>query len=187
MDFEEAQAAVRQLKIRDEDGWIQCFDAGEVDPQIPRDPEKWYCGHGWVSWDDWLGGSRYLSFVDAREEVRKKRFKSKDAFRKWAGSSMQRRGGVPVDPHEEYGGSGWVDWFDWLGGPFWPFEEARGFVVKLGLKTKKEFQVDMHSTLSVQTTAVTFSAYPCQRQIFSRRTMRSDTTPNRTASCPIEG
>ena len=97
MDFEEARAAVRRLKIRDEDGWIQCFDAGEVGAQIPRDPEKWYCRHGWVSWDDWLGGSRYLSFVDAREEVRKKRFKSKDVFRKWAGSSMQRRGGIPAD------------------------------------------------------------------------------------------
>lgn len=34
----------------------------------------------------------------------------------------------------------WKGWADWLGTEFWPFEKARKYVHRLGLKNKEDWQ-----------------------------------------------
>ena len=94
---------------------------------------------------DWLGNGRirrngWRPFEEARAFVRKLGLKSSAEWRAYC-NSEGKPNDIPSTPHKLYADAGWNGWSDWLGSggvrrTGWrPFEEARAFVQKLGLKS----------------------------------------------------
>jgi hypothetical protein len=93
---------------------------------------------------------KFRSCLEAREFSRKLGLKTKKEWKAYCRSG-NKPNDIPIDPSEVYKNKGWAGWLDWLGnsGIFvsgkWissypPFLEAREFVIKLGLKTRREYK-----------------------------------------------
>ncbi len=148
--FKKARAFARKHQFRTSIEWKIYSKSGKLPPYIPRTPEVVYKNKGWNGFRDWLTDTRHLV---------KGRYKKFDAARKytrrlnlekvsdWPGyaSSDEKPDDIPSCPEVVYADLGWIDYYDWLGlmnksrGPYLPYEEAKKFVQKLNLKTKKEW------------------------------------------------
>ncbi len=84
-------------------------------------------------------------FAEAREWARNSGInKSTDWLRIWRAGGIPRD--IPLAPYTAYKSKGWIDWGDFLGfrrpatrKKLRSFEDARAFVVKLGLKSRPEW------------------------------------------------
>jgi hypothetical protein len=123
--------------------------AGKKPPDIPASPETVYRTVGWVGMGDWLGTGKiargqYQSFTDARDFVRKLKFKSSREWKKYC-QTGEKPANIPFAPQIVYAKAGWAGMNDWLGtgkvapGRYRPFEEARAFVRTLNLKKSDEW------------------------------------------------
>jgi hypothetical protein len=86
--------------------------------------------------------SRFLSFHEARKKARTLGLKSRKEWEQLC-HSPKRPIDIPVLPHLTYKRDGWISWADFLGYKsterFLPFDKAREFVRRLGLKTRAEW------------------------------------------------
>ena len=120
---------------------------------MPKNPEKIYKNSGWINWGDWLGTGmqstkkrNYLSFEEAKIEVKKLNFKSSVGWREFVSKNPDLN--LPAIPYKVYKNSGWKSWGDFLGTgniahkdkKFVGFEEMRAFVLNLGLKNELEWR-----------------------------------------------
>jgi hypothetical protein len=91
-------------------------------------------------------GSKFISFEEAREFVRSLGLKSQGEWGKYC-KSGKKPNNIPASPRSVYS-ENWENMGDWLGtgtvAPqnmvYLPYEEARNFVRKLGLKNRGEWQ-----------------------------------------------
>ena len=81
----------------------------------------------------------YLPFSQARLYARKLHFQRWAEWLDW-GRSGKRPPFIPFVPDRVYKDAGWVNWADWLGFSFLPFEKARAYIRKLGLKNREEYR-----------------------------------------------
>jgi hypothetical protein len=159
--FTHARKHVHSLNLSSQKEWFS-FCGGEDlksdnDLKIPLFPNTVYHEHGWSSWRDWLGlrcNAQDCNFKEARDFARSLNLTSNKAWRKYCRGELINKPPLPenisADPERVYRGRGWVSWGDFLGTGkvsvlklkmnFKPFEEARAFVQKLGLKTVKEWK-----------------------------------------------
>src|SRR5215204_6507112 len=156
---------VRKLGLPSQGAYLRA----ERPADIPRNPERIYANKGWQGWNDWLGlaaprvprlpwrarpGS-WKPFEEARTFARSLKLPSTAAWRVFVRSDAcppdipaQLPPDIAGTPDRVYAGGGWQGWSDWLGTPvianfnreFLPFEEARAFVRKLGLKTAADWR-----------------------------------------------
>jgi superfamily II DNA or RNA helicase len=130
--------------------WRKYCKSGEKPVDIPVNPDREYKTE-WVSWGDWLETNavasqkrQYLPFEEARVYVQSLRLTSGKEFKDYM--KKARPLGIPYAPWQVY--EEWKGMSDWLGVEvsrysnrnFLPFEEAREYVHKLGLKTSKEWR-----------------------------------------------
>jgi hypothetical protein len=80
----------------------------------------------------------YLPFNQAKLYVHRLGFQRKAEWIEWSHSS-KRPAFIPLTPNSTYKNSGWIDWHDWVGFSFLPFEKARAYMRKLGLKNRNEY------------------------------------------------
>lgn len=80
----------------------------------------------------------FLPFSQARLYIRKLRFERKKQWVEWK-QSGKRPTFIPGSPEVKYKNSGWKSWHDWIGFHFMPFEKARTYMRKLGLKNREEY------------------------------------------------
>ena len=91
-----------------------------------------------------VGRANWRSFDDARVFVRSLGLKSRAEWNNYC-QSGQKPSDIPATPDMIYAEEGWAGMGDWLGtgrhhGTGWrPFEEARSFVRRLGLKSRGEW------------------------------------------------
>jgi exonuclease I len=153
--FEEARDFVRKLKLINTKEWQDYCKSGQKPEDIPAAPERIYKQDGWKGMGDWLGtGSisnrlrEYKSFEEARDFVHKLKVKSQKEWSEYCKSGHKPED-IPASPESTYKQAGWKGMGDWLGtgsiAPFLreykPFEEARDFVHKLKLKSRKEWRI----------------------------------------------
>lgn len=162
--FTEARRFVRALKLKSESEWRSyrkgAFPEKECLPSdIPADPAMAYSGQGWISMGDWLGTGRvsyahkkYRPFIKARAFARNLKLKSRTEWESFCQGKLKHKGLLPIDipanPNLVYKNAGWGGNGDWLGTgnianflkTFLPFEEARSFAQRLGLKKQQEWQ-----------------------------------------------
>jgi hypothetical protein len=88
--------------------------------------------------------NNWRPFEEAREFARNLKLKDSGEWHIWAQSDA-RPIDIPADPAGVYQGEGWTVWGDWLGtrrrrGGHRPFQEARAFARRLGLKKFEEWK-----------------------------------------------
>jgi hypothetical protein len=161
--FHDARAFVRKLKLQTADGWREFCQGkmprlGRLPTDIPAYPNETYADKSWKSWGDWLGTSRvanqfkeYLSFREARAFVHKLKIGSQSQWFAYCKGESPKLGqlpnDIPTNPHREYANQGWKSYGDWLKTgriadrlkEYRQFHEARAFVRKLKLKSRKEW------------------------------------------------
>ena len=149
--FEQARDFVRKLGLETYGEWRRYCKSKEKPWDIPSKPEDYYKNKGWTDFGDWLG-TTYLSFEQARDFVRKLGLKNQKQWRRYC-KSKEKPITILSNPDKTYKTKGWTDFGDWLGtntiAPqkrnFLPFEQARDFVRKLGLKSVAEYE-NYHKT-----------------------------------------
>eukprot|EP00947_MAST-08B_sp_MAST-8B-sp1_P006158 g6158.t1 len=154
LSFIAARDIVRKLKLTSKEEWKEWSKSGQRPSNVPSHPDQVYKGKGWVSWPDWMGYNppaghtkgQMLSFISARDIVRKLKMTSLKEWKEWS-KSGQRPSNVPGHPDEVYKGKGWVSYPDWMGyspkhveGQMISFIAARDIVRKLELKSQKEWR-----------------------------------------------
>lgn len=161
--FKEAQAFARGLSLKGQDGWRmfcrgELRDRGVLPSDIPTNPNLSYADEGWAGWGDWLGTTniakqllQYRSFDEARSFARSLGLKNWKEWRNFCKGNMPERGflprDIPANPQQTYSQKGWIGAGDWLATGtianqykrYRPFEEARTFAHKLGLKSQNEW------------------------------------------------
>lgn len=80
----------------------------------------------------------YLPFDQAKLYVRKLGFERKAEWNGWK-RQRKRPAFIPSSPERTYLNKGWVDWHDWLGFSFLPFQKARTFMRKQKLKNRDDY------------------------------------------------
>ena len=152
--FEDARKFVRGLGLKNIESWNEYRSSGQRPNDIPTNPNRSYKGHGWVSFNDWLGsdnisniGRNWRSFDLAREYVRALNIQSQSQWDEFA-KGDDRPSDIPSDPRQAYKNAGWIDMGDWLGtgtvAPqlmhYRPFAEARDFARKKNFKSGAEWR-----------------------------------------------
>jgi len=162
--FYQARRFVRGLKLKSETEW-RSYRKGvfpekvPLPSDIPADPAIAYSGKGWISMGDWLGSGRvsyslkkYRPFIEARGFARSLKLRSRTEWESFCQGKLSHRGllpsDIPANPNLVYKNSGWIGNGDWLGTgnianrfkAFLPFDDARSFAQRLGLKKQQEWQ-----------------------------------------------
>lgn len=171
LPFEEAREFVRSLHLVTLSEW-RLYAAGRIrslgtrPDWIPSDPAFTYKKHGWAGIRDWLGTgdkrppglSRMRPFVEARQFARSLNLRSWSEWRAYVQGSrtdlQAKPADVPAIPHSCYRKHGWKNYGDFLGSgsrawhqvQWRPFTEAREFVRKLKIPTRKAYRLFAGST-----------------------------------------
>ena len=151
-DFEEARDFARSLGLESYEEWKEWSKSGEKPSDIPAGPDRFYKDEGWLSWGDFLGYDEgyvpggWRDFEEARDFARSLGLESYEEWREWS-QRGKKPSDIPSGPDHIYKGKGWLSWPDFLGfkegyvaGEYLPFEEAREYVWRLGLKSQKEWR-----------------------------------------------
>lgn len=156
LSYKDARSIVSALGLKDIKEWVE-YSKNKRPKNIPSSPNTIYKDSGWIDWFDWLGKDKietkiiekkdkieYLSFKEAREIIRKFKFKNINEFREYKKNTNDLIN-IPYTPNHVYKDSGWIDWFDWLGNTstrkFLSFEDAKEIILKLGLKYKSDWEI----------------------------------------------
>jgi predicted RecB family nuclease len=86
----------------------------------------------------------YLPFNQARQYVHKLKMEKHSEWVIWE-QAGKRPLFIPLHPEKVYKDAGWVNWADWAGCSFWPFEKARTYMRRLGLKNSDEYHTWLKS------------------------------------------
>lgn len=150
LPFEDARKYAQSMGFKSRVEWQGWVKSGKKPENIPSAPDRAYKEKGWNSWGDWLGTGRvapqnmtFRPFADARDFVRQLKLMNVADWDNWT-KSANRPDDIPAGPARVYKNSGWENWGDWLGtknriGEYRPFNDARQFVRKIGLKSKEEW------------------------------------------------
>lgn len=148
--FEEARDFARDLKLKDTIEWRKWSQTNVRPNNIPTSPDRVYKNEGWIDWADWLGTryrrGKWRSFEEARLFARSLGLQNQVDWNQWAKSEL-RPSTIPSTPQRIYKDKGWLSWGDWLGTGhvanqnmiYRPFDDARMFVRKLGLKNRNDW------------------------------------------------
>lgn len=161
--FHEAKAFVHGLGLSSQKEWWK-YCQGEIREKndkpsdIPSNPVEVYKSH-WKTWGDWLSTGtihgkfiKYRLFSKACSFVRKLGLKNRKEWSEYCRGGMPEKGtkpnDIPKSPDAVYKDKGWLSWGDWLGTyrianqkrQYRPFEDARGFVHGLKLKSLSEWE-----------------------------------------------
>ena len=154
LPFEEAKEYARSLELKKHKEWWEWSKSGMKPSNIPTNPNKIYKNKGWLGWGDFLGtgnvapkNREYLSFKQARDLVRSKKFKNQTEWEEWSKSGM-RPSNIPGSPDGVYKNKGWLGFGDFLGNnnlsnryrQFLSFEEARKISQSLNFKNRDEWE-----------------------------------------------
>ncbi|MCP5493115.1 MAG: DEAD/DEAH box helicase family protein [Leptospiraceae bacterium] len=164
LPFQEARKFVHNLKLKSMAEWLkyckgEFLEKGFKPDDIPQKPNRTYKNEGWIDFGDWLGTGnvapqniKYRPFQEARRFVHKLKLKNREEWKKYFLGQLPEKGNKPDDiprnPNIVYKDQGWISIGDWLGSGtianylkvYIPFEEAREFVRKLGLKNEDEWR-----------------------------------------------
>ena len=155
--YKEAREFVHKLNLKTQKEWQEYAKSTKRPGDIPGTPEASYKNLGWEGYGNWLGTGRtsnqdrvFLPHNQAKKVVQKviwngNSLGSGTDFNNWFKSGNCPKN-IPSAPDKTYKKQGtWTTWGDFLGTgtiqfgnkPYLSFEDARKFVHKLNLKSRK--------------------------------------------------
>ena len=150
-EFKKARNFARSQGIKNLDGWVKFCSSGNRPIDIPSNPLQVY--EEYTTLGDWLGTGRiatqdlkYRKFEEAREFVRKLKFKTLSQYQKLHRNN-QIPADIPLNPKITYKDTGWAGTKDWIGVSYTlnrglsylPYDQAESYVRKRKIKSSKEF------------------------------------------------
>lgn len=128
--YEEAKKAVQILNIPNKNVYRQGLY--KQDEFLPFSPEKVYRNKGWVTWEKFLNYSPRViyTFAEANLAVKKYGWETTRQYQ----FSYKIDSKFPLSPDKYYKGKGWKGWKDFLGAPYFSYQEAREYLCKRGVK-----------------------------------------------------
>jgi hypothetical protein len=145
LPFKQARLYVRRLGFERKADWIAWDKSGKRPSFIPHTPNSVYKKTGWIDWHDWIGFG-FLPFTKARTYMRKQKLQTRADYSAWLNSGNRPKY-IPRSPEKVYRHTGWKDLSDWLGTTKikkknivrLPYNEAKAYMKRVGIKTQKEF------------------------------------------------
>ncbi len=159
--YSEAKEFVHKLNLTTSQEWENyCLNEYTdliIKPKnIPSNPISYYRNE-WISWEDWLGNTKYLSYEESKEFMHKLELKSTIEWKKYSKGELKgyepRPNNIPTAPDVVYKDNGWVNYGDWLNtgrkrrsnniennNTWLCYTEAKIFVHSLKLKNSIQWQ-----------------------------------------------
>lgn len=151
LELEEAKEYLKGLGLINSSDWIR-YCKNKLRPNnIPSNPNIFYKNSGWISWEDFLGDSKYYTYEEAKNKCKNIGVVNSEDWSIYI-NSKNRDIKIPTEPNKHYKNKGWVSWQEFI--PtyerkkyvktkirthnFTSYCEARKIV--LGLKIKSIFQ-----------------------------------------------
>lgn len=109
--YAQAQNAVHALNITSGADYRRRYT---LDPKLPRHPNVFYAGKGWVNWCDFTGKTRsfvYTRYAQAQKAAQTLNLKNWTDYRKRYHEDAK----LPAQPQVVYANKGWTNWYDFLG------------------------------------------------------------------------
>jgi len=151
--YAEAHQHISSIGFKNVSDWRKFSNSGSRPFDIPSRPNDNYKNCGWTTWGAFLGNETvatkdiiYLSFKEAREYIRSKKFKSRTDFSNFL-ISEERPSYIHSHPELKYKNSGWMGWSDFLGVEIigdskkqsYGFTEAKRQLKKLKVVSKNNY------------------------------------------------
>ena len=137
----EAKQAVSKLIIKTEKEYRLRH---KEDTRLPATPSKYYSNKGWIDNYDFFNKNKnrqdaYLTYDEAKKAVRLLSIKTRKEYLKRYKEDHK----LTSSPEKLYKGRGWIDNYNFFGNKtpeyYKTFEEAKKAVIKLNIKTRKEY------------------------------------------------
>ncbi len=149
LPFEEARELVRMQGLPNMKDYRNWRHLSGNNFAVPAKPDDIYQNEGWIDAADWLGTNNrknvdWMTFEEAKKFVQSKNIKSKSDYRKLR-RVAENSSLLPSMPERKYKDNGWIDFYDFVGETskrsidYLPYEEAKEFVIGLGLKNQKDW------------------------------------------------
>ena len=109
--YAEAQAVVQALGIKKQPEYQERY---REDPRLPSNPQHFYADADWINWYDFLGNKQpdlYSSYTEAQTAAKTLGIKSMSEYNK----RYRQDPKLPACPFQVYDGTGWIDWYGFLG------------------------------------------------------------------------
>jgi Integrase repeat unit len=153
--FEEAREYVRKLNLKSYEKWKalakdrSVANRNRLPDDIPSYPNHVYKKE-WIAWWDWLGTphrrGKWMSFASASSLLQKARIANKAQFIRWRSGHLKHRlrcpPDMPMHPERVYAEfKGWPNFLGFTAAtPTMTFDEAKAFVLPLGIKNQLEYR-----------------------------------------------
>ena len=159
--YEEAKEFVYKLNLISPQEWDnycknKYSNLSKKPNNIPLNPLSYYKSD-WISWEDWLGNSKYLSYQESKEFMISLNLKTTLEWKKYSKGELvgyeAKPNNIPTSPDRVYENEGWINYGDWLGtgrkrkgnnldedNTWLSYKKAREFVHRLNLKGEAEWQ-----------------------------------------------
>ena len=133
--YEEASSYVKKLNLTSV-SWPAYAKSDLRPSNIPAHPNKVYQNKGWTNWSSFLGTNYhvYKEFNEARKFAHSLELKTKEEWSAYC-KTNKKPSDIPSTPEGTYKKNGWVNWADWVGNQWMPFEKAKKYAVGLKLKS----------------------------------------------------
>jgi superfamily II DNA or RNA helicase len=145
--YAEAQKQISSIGFKNVSEWRKFSNSGSRPFDIPSRPNENYKNCGWTTWGAFLGNETiatkdivYLSFKEAREYIRSKKFKTRTDFSKFL-ISEERPSYIHSHPEIRYNDSGWKGWSDFLGVSIIGNSKKQSYSFALAKKLLKKLKV----------------------------------------------
>lgn len=163
LPFYEARQFVQSLGLNNLKEWNDyCYNRLELKKpaNIPANPQRTYESE-WLGFGDWLGTNRksaryreYRDFVSARKFAHSLKLKSISEWQHYCKTTSSKPDDIPSSPDRVYTLE-WQGYGDWLGTgtkqpgtiEYLPYQEAKKYVSKLGIKNQQEWKLYAKSLL----------------------------------------
>lgn len=154
LSYDDAKLIARSLGIKTTLEWRNKSKNHQIPVNIPKRPDLYYSSTGWNGWSDWLGieiianrDKTFMKYDECKKIVHQLGFQNNIEWRKYCGSGL-KPSNIPSNPDLTYKNNGWTNWYDFLNifqekkfrKKFLPYEEAKNFVSKLGLRSDDEWR-----------------------------------------------
>ena len=115
LTYEEAKIVIKNMCINSGEEYKKLAKSGEIPPNIPNRPERYYKKRGWLGWGDFLGTGRvsnnkriFVPYKEFKKYIKKNNITTLSEFKKHIKGKF---GDIPSNPNTVYSDV-WVGWGD---------------------------------------------------------------------------
>ncbi len=133
LTYEEASRYIKTLNLTSV-SWLEYAKSDLRPANLPANPNKIYRNKGWSNWTNFLGTNYnvFKEFIEARKYAHALGLKTKEEWVAYC-KTNKKPNDIPSNPYITYKKDGWINWADWVGNGWMPFNNAKQYSISLRL------------------------------------------------------